>query len=129
MKAAIYDPYLNTLGGGERYCLTLAETLIKQGWQVDIFWSGDKSIVKKAIKRFSLDIDKINVKKDIFNSPIQNIDLLENKKIKTKSNIQINNLQNKIKLLINRFYITSKYNLFFYISDGSIPFIFSKNNF
>jgi len=42
MRAAIYDPYLDTLGGGERYCLTVAEILLKNGWQVDLFWSGPK---------------------------------------------------------------------------------------
>ena len=30
-QAAIYDPYLDTLGGGERYCLTIAEILLKKG--------------------------------------------------------------------------------------------------
>ncbi len=31
MKAAIYDPYLDTLGGGEKYALTVAETMLKMG--------------------------------------------------------------------------------------------------
>ena len=30
-RAAIYDPYLDTLGGGERYCLTVAEILLIAG--------------------------------------------------------------------------------------------------
>ena len=128
MKAGIFDPYLSTLGGGERYCFTLAETLIKQGWQVDIFWSGNKKIITKAIERFSLDIDKINIKKDIFNLSPQNIDLLEEKDINKISCHQCNNLHNKLKAFIKKFYITSQYDLFFYISDGSIPFLFSKNN-
>ena len=55
-KAAIYDPYLDTLGGGERYCLTVAEILLKNGYKVDIFWSGDKTLIEKAEKRFSLDL-------------------------------------------------------------------------
>ncbi len=48
MKAGIYDPYLDTAGGGERYCLTLAETLLKNGWEVDIFWPADRWVFRRA---------------------------------------------------------------------------------
>jgi hypothetical protein len=40
MRAAIYNPYLDTLGGGERYTLAVATTLFKNGYQVDIEWKG-----------------------------------------------------------------------------------------
>ena len=43
-RAAIYDPYLDTLGGGERYCLTVAEILLIAGWQVDLFGQGTKTL-------------------------------------------------------------------------------------
>ena len=55
-RVAIYDPYLDTLGGGERYCLTVAEILLKNNYQVDLFWSGDKTLIEKAEKRFSLNL-------------------------------------------------------------------------
>ena len=35
-RAAIYDPYLDTLGGGERYCLSVVEFLLQNNYQVDI---------------------------------------------------------------------------------------------
>lgn len=58
-RAAIFDPYLDTLGGGERYCLTLAEFLARGGWQVDVFWPDGK--IRKALTlRFNLDLDKVN---------------------------------------------------------------------
>lgn len=99
MKAGIYDPYLDTIGGGERYALTLAETLLKNGWKVDLFWK-DKKIKQKLIDKFSLAIDKINF---ISYSP------------------KGNNLFTRRK-------IEQEYDLLFYFSDGSIPFMFGKNN-
>jgi glycosyltransferase involved in cell wall biosynthesis len=59
MKAGIYNPYLDTLGGGERYCLTLAEWLIENNWKVDIFWK-DKLIKGKVKERFNFDLEKVN---------------------------------------------------------------------
>jgi hypothetical protein len=65
-RAGIYDPYLDTLGGGDRYCLTVAEILSKNGYNVDVFWNGDPDLIKKASIRFSLDLDKISIAPDIF---------------------------------------------------------------
>lgn len=59
MKAGFFDPYLDTLGGGERYCLTLANYLIKNGWSVDFFWNG-KNFSTQIKKRFGIDLKKIN---------------------------------------------------------------------
>ncbi len=36
MRVAIYTPYLDTFGGGEKYMLTIAETLSKDS-TVDLF--------------------------------------------------------------------------------------------
>ncbi len=63
MKAAIFDPYLDTLGGGERYCLTVAEILLSQNYQVDLFWSGAADLIQKACHRFELDLTNLNVVK------------------------------------------------------------------
>ena len=46
MKAAIYDPYLDTLGGGERYMITAAQVLSENGYKVDVEWR-DQSIKNK----------------------------------------------------------------------------------
>jgi len=100
-KAAIFDPYLNTLGGGEKYVLTIAETLLENNWQVNIFTKFNHSVLDKASARFNLNLSNLKIQPDIFNS-------------KTS--------------LIDKYKITSKYDLFFYLNDGSVPILFSKNN-
>lgn len=52
-KAAIYNPYLDTLGGGERYTLTFAKVLAEVGYDVDIEWS-NQNIKERLSKRFGL---------------------------------------------------------------------------
>ena len=64
MKAAIFNPYWDTLGGGERYCLGVAKTLIGKGYGVDIEWT-DQQILNKLQKRFDIEVDNINVVKSI----------------------------------------------------------------
>lgn len=64
MKAAIVNPYLDTLGGGERYTLAVAELLIQKGYQVDIEWK-DGEIKKKIEERFGLKIDNLNFIPDV----------------------------------------------------------------
>lgn len=51
MRAAIYNPYLDTLGGGERYTVAIIQTLVKNGFSVDIEWS-DSKIITALEKRF-----------------------------------------------------------------------------
>ncbi|MFH1561216.1 MAG: glycosyltransferase family 4 protein, partial [Patescibacteria group bacterium] len=87
-KALIYSPYLDFLGGGERYCLTVAESLLAFGWQVDILWPKDKQ-VREIAKKLNLSIDRAG-------------------------------------------FVSQKrsrgYDLTFWLSDGSIPFLFAKRN-
>lgn len=64
MRAAIYDPYLETLGGGERYCLAFAEVLVKKGWEVDLEWK-EISLRKKFEQRFGSNLERINFVSDI----------------------------------------------------------------
>lgn len=64
MKAAIYDPYLDSLGGGERYALAFGLALSKVGWSIDLAWKSPK--IKAALEdRFGFDLSGINVVKDI----------------------------------------------------------------
>ncbi|RJR23665.1 glycosyltransferase [Candidatus Microgenomates bacterium] len=95
----IFDPYLDTLGGGERYCLSLAEAMLKKGWKVDLFWQ-DETIKEKLIERFGLEIKPLG-----FVSYSPGKSLFERRKFE------------------------KKYDVLFYVSDGSIPFMFGKNNF
>lgn len=99
MKAGIFDPYLDTLGGGERYCLTVAEALLKKNWQVDIFWPNDL-LRNKLQNKFNLSIEKLNF---VAYSPYE-------------------------KNLWQRKSFEKNYDFLFYLSDGSIPFMFGKNN-
>jgi glycosyltransferase involved in cell wall biosynthesis len=99
MKALIFDPYFDTLGGGERYCLTVAECLLENSWQTDLWWD-QTSDLKKAIERFGLNIDKLG---------------LIGKKMEEFSFIE--------KLILMR-----KYDLVFWLSDGSIPTLTGRNN-
>ncbi len=64
MKAAVYSPYLDTLGGGERYVLSFAKVLSDNGWSVDL-QSSDNVITKKLEKRFGLHFKNIKTVEDI----------------------------------------------------------------
>lgn len=60
MKAAIYTPYLETLGGGERYVLSFARMLLERGWRVSLE-SQDRGILDKVKERFGFSIDEIEI--------------------------------------------------------------------
>ena len=64
MRAAIYNPYLNTLGGGERYTVAVASALVNAGYKVDIEWKS-KSIKKRLEERFGIDLSGVNFVRDI----------------------------------------------------------------
>src|SRR3990170_3871864 len=62
MRAAIYNPYLDTLGGGERYAMAVATTLAEHGYRVEVEWKdeGIKNILEKRFNRMKFfRIDKI----------------------------------------------------------------------
>lgn len=96
MRIGLYDPYLDTLSGGERYILKTAECL-SNFHDVSIFW--DSNLLSDAAKKFSLSLEKVQIKQNIFSPKISRI---------------------------KRFLESSKYDLIIYLSDGSIPLIFSK---
>ncbi len=64
MRAAIYNPYLDTLGGGERYTVAFAYVLVKKGYSVNVQWKNGK-IKKKLEERFGIKLDRIDFIKDI----------------------------------------------------------------
>lgn len=100
MKAGLFDPYFDTLGGGERYMATVAECLLKNGWQVDLFWE-NKSIKRSLETRFGLDLVNLGFVQNIFR--------------------QAGNIFSKKQIM-------SKYDLIFYLSDGSVPLLFGQKN-
>lgn len=102
MKIGIYDPYFNgPLGGGERYILTAAECLLATGNQVDIFWDC-QDIKKSAQEKLKIDLNGAKFVKNIFSGNDG---------------------------LTKRLLVTKNYDAFFYLSDGSIPFLFARKNF
>lgn len=103
MKAGIFDPYLDTLGGGEVYTLTFAQCLAKQGYLVDIFWP-DPAI--KTSINYSL-----NFNLDQFNFSAEGYYFFTAKKS-----------------LLRSFLFSRQYQLLFFLSDGSLPLLFAKKN-
>jgi glycosyltransferase involved in cell wall biosynthesis len=63
-KIAIHNPYLDTLGGGERYTLSVARVFADRGFMVDVEWE-DKSIEKRLVDRFGISCKGVNFLKDI----------------------------------------------------------------
>ncbi len=99
MKIGIFDPYLDTLGGGEKYVLDIASCL-SQNHSVFLFWD-DPAILKKAKERFNINLSNVSTTQNIFSSG--------------------NSFIRKVKK-------TKEYDVIFYVSDGSIPTLFSKRN-
>ncbi len=103
MEALIYSPYLDTLGGGEGYTLSVAEYLLMRKIKVVLAWqSGD--VKKRAKEILNIDVKKAQVEPQVYN-------LLKNKKN-----------------LLKRYKKLKSYDLIFFVSDGSIPFLFGKKN-
>lgn len=102
-KALIFDPYLDTLGGGERYSLTFAAQLISFGYRVEVAWK-DSDTLKKAEERFGLDLSGLKLNKNAFNIFTQKTSFFK------------------------KLFFTLRYGLIFWVSDGSLPFLFSRNN-
>lgn len=105
MKTAIYSPYLDTLGGGERYMMTVAEIFLKWGFDVDILLdkhlNGFTNLKEKLENRFSLSLKKTN----FIHAPI-----------------------GKDSTFFSRWNFLKKYDLLFYLTDGSIFYPSAKKN-
>ena len=100
MKIGIFDPYLDSLSGGEKYMLSIAACLASYH-EVFIFWDPQREaeIKQRAYKKLGIDISKIRFTPNIFSSDVS---------------------------LASRFWSSKKYDLIIYLSDGSIPLVWSK---
>ena len=103
MKAIVFDRYLDTLGGGERYSLEFALTLVKLGYSVEVAWT-NKETLKKAELRFGLDLSALTIDPKAYSLFFNHSGLIE------------------------RYHFTHRYDLIFWVSDGSLPFLFGKKN-
>lgn len=100
-RAALYNPYLDTLGGGEKYILSVLKVFEDEGFSLDIFW--DENLQEDFKVKFNLSFDYlINFVPNPFKEQFAFIKKL---------------LQLK------------KYEYFFYVTDGSYFFSSAKNNF
>src|SRR5512146_2275146 len=97
MRIGIYDPYLDDLGGGEKYMMLLAQSLSDMH-TVDVFWDNEEDFHNMS-ERFGIDFSRINRVSNIFASSHS---------------------------LFQRFTATQKYDAVIVLSDGSIPFLGSK---
>ncbi len=106
MRIAIYSPYLDTFGGGERYMMTVAETFSSSN-VVDVLLdhylaSLEVNFLKKKLsERFNLNLSTVNFIK----APV-----------------------GKNTSFINRFLFLKKYDLLFYLTDGSLFFPTAKKS-
>lgn len=98
MHIGFYNPYLNSLSGGERYTLALAGHWSKIH-NVEVFWN-DPTILATSQVRLHLDLTNVRVVPNIF----QNGNILK-------------------KLIVS-----SRYDLIFFLSDGSVPTSLAKHN-
>jgi len=106
IKVGIYSPYLDTLGGGERYMLTFVEYCLQKGFNVDVWWD-KKETLEKAVERFSLKLDGVKLCPNTYRG------------FGTDASYA-SKIQNYFKQL--------NYDLIFWLSDGSIPFLHGKQN-
>ncbi len=51
-RVGLYNPFLDTLGGGEKHILSIMDALAEHGYEINIFWN--KNLNKDILKRFSL---------------------------------------------------------------------------
>lgn len=100
MKIGIFDPYLDDLGGGEKYMMNLASCL-SGDHEVFVFWDDPESL-KGLIDRFSLNTSKIKFYKNIFKKGFG----LSRKLLETR-----------------------KFDIIIVLSDGSVPLSLSKKTF
>lgn len=106
MKVAIYSPYLDAFGGGERYILAIAEGLSVKA-SVDLLFDnnlyslGAEQLKKNLGKRFDLDLSRVSV----YKAPL-----------------------GKGSNAVERFFFLKKYDILFYLTDGSIFYPSAKKN-
>lgn len=105
MKVAIYTPYLDSFGGGERYTLTIAEVLSKDH-QVDLLLDrhllglDPENLIKQLGERLGLDLSKVN----LVEAPIGHGSFFD------------------------RLMFFKKYDMFVYLTDGSLFYSTAKKN-
>ncbi len=98
-KAALYDPYLDTLGGGENHILSILKVLEEHDYDIVIYW--DENLTRDIQDKLNLTFSHLKFEKNIF--------LHEN--------------------IYSRMQEMRTVDMFFYVTDGSYFFSSAKKNF
>jgi glycosyltransferase involved in cell wall biosynthesis len=98
MKIGFYNPYFDSMSGGERYILTLASHW-SHFHEVFLFWD-DPGMLNESEKRLHIDLKRIRTADNVF----------------------------KTKNVFKKLAISREYDLIFFLTDGSIPTTFAKRN-
>ncbi|MCL4374678.1 glycosyltransferase family 4 protein [Patescibacteria group bacterium] len=98
--AALYNPFLDTLGGGEKHILSVLKVLEEFGYQITIFWNDN---LEKQIKdKFSLSFQApLRFAPNLFHRPSQ----------------------------LKRLITLRQFDMLFYVTDGSYFFSTAKQNY
>lgn len=98
-RAALYDPYLDVMGGGEKHILSILQVLETNGYEVSVFWNGNLGHAVES--KLNLRFRNLRFEKNIFaGAPVA-------EKLKALSGIDI----------------------LLYVTDGSYFFSTAKKNF
>ena len=96
MRIGIFDPYLDSLSGGEKYMLTVAACLAPKH-DIFLLWDENESgIRKKAWEKLGINLSKVQFSKNIFSKNVS---------------------------FFSRLKASKNYDRIIYLSDGSIPFV------
>ncbi len=97
----LYDPYLDTLGGGEKYIFEIIKVFEDKGYEINIFW--DSNLQDEIKIRFNIDFKYL-----ISFSP---------------------NIFKKKSSFFKKLLLLNKFDYFFYVTDGSYFVSTAKKNF
>lgn len=100
-RALVFNPYWDTKGGGERYGIGVAGCLVQSGYTVDIPWPEVK-LISDLEARYGINPNKLQVRPEL-------------------AGIVGQNFWQKYRLM-------QRYEVIFWVSDGSIPWLWGKRN-
>lgn len=98
-KAALYNPYLDTLGGGEKHILSLLKVLDDEDTEITVFWNHD--LTEDIREKFNLRFKHLSFAPNIF----------------------------KKKSVLKKIGELRKFDYFFYVTDGSYFISGAKKNY
>ncbi|HLD26887.1 MAG TPA: glycosyltransferase family 4 protein [Patescibacteria group bacterium] len=98
-KIAVYDPYLDVLGGGEKHILSIVQVFEQCGYTIDLFWD-DAKILEHLAKQLHITFQKVHI-------------------IPSFTSFSF----------IRKLMKTKEYEYFFYVTDGSYFFSLARHNY